>query len=107
MSRNVVQSGTVRQKIITGDDMSGSKSILTSILATKLPPAERTKFIEWSNNVTNEEFDGGLSLFFKIEDVQDAIGDYAIEQIQEIENHCSVKISAVIKVDGSTYKYRT
>ncbi|QXE87822.1 hypothetical protein KP001_09775 [Geomonas subterranea] len=86
--------------------MAGSKSILTSILATKLSPAERSRFIEWSNGVTNEEFDDGLSLFFKIEEVQDAIGDYAIEQIQEIENHCNIKISAVIRVDGSTYKYR-
>ncbi|QWV98666.1 hypothetical protein KP005_05095 [Geomonas nitrogeniifigens] len=86
--------------------MAGSKSILTSILATKLLPADRSRFIEWSNGVTNEEFDDGLSLFFKIEEVQDAIGDYAIEQIQEIENHCNIKISAVIRVDGSTYKYR-
>ncbi|MBU5639061.1 hypothetical protein KOM00_20270 [Geomonas sp. Red69] len=86
--------------------MAGSKSILTSILASKLSPAERSRFIEWSNGVTNEEFDDGLSLFFKIEEVQDAIGDYAIEQIQEIENHCNIKISAVIRVDGSTYKYR-
>ncbi|WP_129126920.1 hypothetical protein [Geomonas oryzae] len=86
--------------------MAGSKSIITSILATKLPPPECTKFLEWSNGVSNEEFDDGLSMFFKIEDVQDAIGDYAIEQIQEIESHCNIKISAVISVDGSTYKYR-
>ena len=86
--------------------MAGSKSIITSILATKLPPAERTKFLEWSTGVSNEEFDDGLSMFFKIEDVQDAIGDYAIAQIQEIESHCNIKISAVIRVDGSTYKYR-
>jgi hypothetical protein len=61
--------------------MAGSKSILTEIMATRLPPIERHKFMEWSNNVTNEEFDEGLTSFFSIGELQDAVGEYAIEQL--------------------------
>ncbi|GFO59212.1 hypothetical protein GMST_15370 [Geomonas silvestris] len=81
--------------------MAGSKSILTGILATKLSAVARIKFIEWSNNANNEEFDRWVSLFLTTEEVQDALGEYAIEQMQEIENHCDIKISAFIRVGGN------
>lgn len=86
--------------------MAGSKSILTEIMAKKLPPSERRKFMEWSDSVTNEEFDEGLSLFFTISDLQDAVGDYAIEQLQELEMHCNIKLTAIIDVHGRVFKYR-
>lgn len=86
--------------------MAGSKSILTEIMAKRLPPAERHKFIEWSDNVSNEDFDEGLNLFFTIAELQDAVGEYAIEQLQEIESHCDIKITAIIDVHGGIYKYR-
>lgn len=86
--------------------MAGSKSILTEIMATKLPPIERHKFLEWSNNVTNEEFDEGLALFFTISEVQDAVGEYAIEQLQNLEMHCNIKIAGIIDVHGRIFKYR-
>jgi hypothetical protein len=86
--------------------MAGSKSLLIEILSNKLPAIERNKFIEWSNSVTNEEFDNDLTLFFKINEVQDAVGEYAIEQLQELETHCNIKISATVDVNGSIYKYR-
>ncbi|GFO55569.1 hypothetical protein GMSM_25760 [Geomonas sp. Red276] len=86
--------------------MAGSKSILTEILAPKLPPEERQKFIAWSNDVSNEEYDEGLALFFQIDELQEAVGDYAIEQLQELEMHCNIKITATIDVHGSVYRYR-
>lgn len=86
--------------------MAGSKSILTEIMAKRLPLTERQKFIEWSDNVTNEDFDKGLSLFFTISELQDAVGDYAIEQLQELEMHCNIKITAVVDVHGRNFKYR-
>jgi len=86
--------------------MAGSKSILTEILSARLQPIERKKFVEWSDNVTNEEFDDGLSLFFSISEVQDVVGEYAIEQLQELEMHCSIKITATIEIHGKIYQYR-
>ena len=86
--------------------MAGSKSLLTEIMVTRLPAIKRQEFIEWSNNVTNEEFDDGLVAFFTIDEVQDAVGEYAIEQLQELEMHCSIKIAATIDVQGKIYQYR-
>ncbi len=86
--------------------MAGSKSILTEIMARKLPPSERRKFMKWSDSVTNEEFDEGLSLFFTISELQDAVGDYAIEQLQELEMHCNIKLTAIVDVHGRVFKYR-
>lgn len=86
--------------------MAGSKSIVTEIMAKKLPPIERHKFLEWSNNVTNEEFDVGLNTFFAINEIQDAVGEYAIQQLQELETHCNIKIAAIIDVHGQHYQYR-
>jgi len=86
--------------------MAGSKSILTEIMAMRLQPIEREKFIEWSNNVTNEEFDEGLNLFFTMGEVQDAVGEYAIEQLQELEMHCNIKVTATIEIRGKIYQYR-
>ena len=86
--------------------MAGSKSLLTEIMATKLPPMERHKFIAWSTSVTNEEFDEGLHTFFKIGEMQDAVGGYAIEQLQELEMHCNIKVTATIDVQGKIYQYR-
>lgn len=86
--------------------MAGSKSVLTEILAAKLPPVERQKFIEWSNNASNEEYDEGLTLFFQIDELQEAVGEYAIEQLQELEMHCNIKVTASINVHGRVYKYR-
>jgi len=87
--------------------MAGSKSILTEIMTKRLPLTERQKYIEWSDNVTNEDFDEGLSLFFTISELQDAVGDYAIEQLQELEMHCNIKLTAIIDVHGRIFKYRT
>ena len=86
--------------------MAGSKSILIEIMATRLPPVERKKFIEWSNDVTNEGFDEGLKTFFTIEELQEVVGEYAIEQIQDLEMHCNIKIAATIDVHGKIYQYR-
>jgi hypothetical protein len=86
--------------------MAGSKSLLTEVMAAKLPPVERKKFIEWSNVVTNEDFDEGLSSFFTIGAIQDAIAEYAIEQLQDLELHCDIKVTAIIDVHGRKYKYR-
>jgi hypothetical protein len=86
--------------------MAGSKSILTEIMATRLPPIERQKFVEWSSSVANEDFDGGLTTFFSISEIQDAVGEYAIEQLQELEMHCNIKVTAIIDVHGRIYKYR-
>lgn len=86
--------------------MAGSKSILTEIMATRLPLLERQKFLEWSNKVTNEEFDEGLISFFAIGEIQDAVGEYAIEQLQELETHCNIKVTATIDVHGKIYQYR-
>jgi hypothetical protein len=86
--------------------MAGSKSILTEVMASKLPPMERKKFIDWSNAVANEDFDAGLTSFFTISAIQDAIGEYAIEQMQDLELHCDIKVSAIIDVHGRIYKYR-
>lgn len=86
--------------------MAGSKSLLTEIMVTRLPSLKRKEFIEWSNNVTNEEFDEGLNLFFTISEVQDAVGEYAIEQLQELEMHCNIKVAATIDVHGKIYQYR-
>jgi len=86
--------------------MAGSKSILTEVMASKLPPIERKKFMEWSNTVTNEDFDAGLTSFFTLGAIQDAIGEYAIEQLQDLELHCDIKVSAIIDVHGRKYQYR-
>jgi len=86
--------------------MAGSKSILAEIMATRLAPTERNKFIEWSNNVSNEDFDEGLISFFTISELQDAVGEYAIEQLQELEMHCNIKITAIIDVHDKIYHYR-
>ena len=86
--------------------MAGSKSILTELLVSKLPPIEREKFMGWSNSVANEDFDAGLASFFTISAIQDAIGEYAIAQLQDLEMHCNIKLSAVIDVHGRIYKYR-
>ena len=86
--------------------MAGSKSLLTEILVTKLPSIKRREFMEWSDNATNEEFDGGLVAFFTIGEVQDAVGEYAIEQLQELEMHCNIKVAATIDVHGKIYQYR-
>lgn len=86
--------------------MAGSKSILTEIMAAKLPSVKRREFIEWSNTVSNEEFDEGLITFFTIGELQDAVGEYAIEQLQELEMHCNIKITATIDVQDRIYHYR-
>lgn len=86
--------------------MAGSKSILTEIMAAKLPPKVRHMFMEWSNNVTNEEFDEGLTSFLSISELQDAVGEYAIEQLQDLEMNCNIKIKATINVHGRIYQYR-
>ena len=86
--------------------MAGSKSILTEIMAKGLPPLKRKKFIEWSNKVSNEDFDQGLTSFFEISELQDAVCEYAIEQLQELEMHCNIKIAANIDIHGRIYHYR-
>ncbi|GFO61478.1 hypothetical protein GMST_38030 [Geomonas silvestris] len=86
--------------------MAGSKSLLTEIMATRLPPGERTRCLEWSNSVSNEEFDAGLACFFEIGAIQDAVGEYAIEQLQELEMHLHIKIAATIEVHDRVYSYR-
>ena len=86
--------------------MAGSKSLLTEVMATRLPPGERTRFKEGSDSVCNEEFDAGLASFFEIGAVQDAVGEYAIEQLQELEMHLQIKIAATIEVHDRVYSYR-
>jgi hypothetical protein len=86
--------------------MAGSKTLLTEIMATRLPAGERRKFLDWSNTVSNEEFDEGIKTFFAIGEVQDAVADYAIEQLQELEMHCDLKVVATIDVHGRVYRYR-
>jgi hypothetical protein len=88
------------------DDMAGSKSLLTEIMATRLPPGERTRFKKWSDSVSNEEFDAGLSSFFENSAIQDAVGEYAIEQLQELEMHLHIRIAATIEVHDRVYSYR-
>ena len=86
--------------------MAGSKSLLTEIMVAKLPSIKRKEFVTWANNATNEEFDEGLIAFLSISEVQDAVGEYAIEQLQELEMHCNIKITATIDVQDKIYQYR-
>jgi len=86
--------------------MAGSRSLLTEIMATRLPPGERTRFKAWSDSASNEEFDAGLASFFEIGLIQDAVGEYAMEQLQELEMHLHIKIAATIEVHDRIYRYR-
>lgn len=86
--------------------MAGSKSLLTEIMAAKLPALPRQRFMEWSNSVSNEEFDAGLASFFEIGAIQDAVAEYAIEQLQELEMHLDIRIAAEIEVKDRVYAYR-
>jgi hypothetical protein len=82
------------------------KKRMTEILAELLEPEERPPFKEWSAGVKNSEFYPGLAAYFGDMEIKDALAEYVLGQISELELLTGVHIAALVDVDGLMFEHR-
>jgi hypothetical protein len=82
------------------------KSTVADILATDLPPDEKKKFKEWSQEVNTDDFNKILGQWFTEDVIKNAIASYISERLEELEHFTGAEIAGAITVAGRLYEFR-
>ena len=85
--------------------MHGQKHTVMEIMGGLLPPDERQAFINYTADVSSEDFFRLLATYFTDEQIRDGLLGYANETLLNLETETGIKVDAILGIYGVKFNY--